>query len=82
MDESWRLKSSMSSKITNSAIDALYNLALKQGAIGGKILGAGGGGFMLIFAEPKYHENILKELKDFLIVPFKFDSNGTQLLNF
>lgn len=82
LDESWRLKSSMSSKITNSAIDALYNLALKQGAIGGKILGAGGGGFMLIFAEPKYHENILKELKDFLIVPFKFDSNGTQLLNF
>jgi D-glycero-alpha-D-manno-heptose-7-phosphate kinase len=82
LDESWRLKSSMSSKITNSAIDALYNLTLKHGAIGGKILGAGGGGFMLIFAEPKYHENILQELKDFLIVPFKFDSNGTQLLNF
>lgn len=82
LDESWRLKSSMSSKISNSAIDALYNLALKHGAIGGKILGAGGGGFMLIFADPKYHENILNELKDFLIVPFKFDFNGTQLLNF
>jgi D-glycero-alpha-D-manno-heptose-7-phosphate kinase len=82
LDESWRLKSSMSSKISNSAIDALYNLALKHGATGGKILGAGGGGFMLIFADPKYHENILNELKDFLIVPFKFDFNGTQLLNF
>jgi len=82
LDESWRLKSSMSSKITNNSIDILYAKALKHGAIGGKILGAGGGGFMLIFAEPKYHENIIKELKNFLIVPFKFEFNGTQLLNF
>lgn len=82
LDESWRLKSSMSSKITNSSIDTLYSLALKHGAIGGKILGAGGGGFMLLFADPRYHENILKKLKDFLIVPFRFEFNGTQLLNF
>lgn len=80
LHESWLLKRSLTSKISNSAIDAFYQKALNSGAIGGKLLGAGGGGFMLIFAEPDAHEAIRNALSDLLHIPFSFESDGTTVI--
>lgn len=76
----WMFKRSMSDQVSNEDIDAIYNRARCAGAIGGKLLGAGGGGFMLIFAAPEKHQIIKSELKEFIHVPFKFDNTGSQLI--
>ncbi|MDO8526147.1 MAG: kinase [Deltaproteobacteria bacterium] len=78
--ESWKLKRSLTGKISNAAIDESYDAALKAGAIGGKILGAGGGGFLLLFAKPEMHSGIKEALKHLLHVPFRFENLGSQLI--
>ncbi len=80
LHESWQLKRSLSSKISNSAIDGYYDAARKAGATGGKILGAGGGGFLLLFAEPNIHARIKKALKELIFVPFHFENSGSSIL--
>ncbi|MBI4040699.1 MAG: kinase [Deltaproteobacteria bacterium] len=80
LHESWMLKKSLSSKITTPFLDEIYAVARKEGALGGKILGAGGGGFMLLFASPEYHPKIKEKLKDFLYVPFEFENLGSQVI--
>jgi D-glycero-alpha-D-manno-heptose-7-phosphate kinase len=80
LDETWKLKKSLSNKISNSAIDNIYQIAQRKGAIGGKILGAGGGGFMLLFVPPEKQEKIREELKGLLEVPFDFESGGNQII--
>lgn len=82
LHENWMLKRGLTSKISSPEIDGTYEIARKAGAVGGKLLGAGGGGFMLIFARPDDHPRIKKQLKDFLHVPFKFDNNGSQIIVF
>lgn len=80
LNEYWRLKKKLSLKISNPLIDDIYNAALKSGAVGGKLLGAGGGGFLLIFAKPQIHAKIKKRLKNFLCVPFRFENLGSQII--
>ena len=80
LHESWQLKRGLTSEITNSRIDAIYEAAMREGALGGKLLGAGGGGFLLIFAHPDRHEAIKERLKDLLYVPFQFEDLGTQVI--
>lgn len=80
MNESWKLKKSLSSKISNPAIDDLYLKALKLGAIGGKLLGAGGGGFMLLFVPQEKRNKLRNGLKDFLEVKFTFENEGSQII--
>lgn len=80
MHESWQLKKGLSSLISNDTTDHIYDCARKFGALGGKVLGAGGGGFMLIFAKPENQPAIRQALKDFLEVPFRFESSGTQIV--
>jgi D-glycero-alpha-D-manno-heptose-7-phosphate kinase len=80
LHESWCLKRSLSSRITNQNVNILYEKALKCGAIGGKLLGAGGGGFVLLFVRPEYRESLKKGLKDFLEVKFKFETDGSQVI--
>lgn len=80
LDDAWQLKRGLSKSITNSAVDALYEKALKNGAIGGKLLGAGGGGFMLLFAPPESQRGLRKVLKDFLEVKFAFENDGSQII--
>ncbi|MDO8743017.1 MAG: kinase, partial [Candidatus Azambacteria bacterium] len=80
LDEGWRLKKTLSDKISNSEIDAIYERAIKAGAIGGKILGAGGGGFMLLFASPEIQPRIREALKDLLEVKFNFENSGSQII--
>ena len=80
LHESWQLKRSLSDKITNPHIDELYQTARRAGAIGGKLLGAGGGGFILLFAPPERQDKIRQALKNALEIPFKFENLGTQII--
>ena len=73
-------KKELSSLITNSKINEIYEDALRYGALGGKLLGAGSGGFMLFVANPKKHMEIRSALKDYVYVPIKFDSLGSQII--
>ena len=80
LNEQWKLKKSMSNIITNSRIDEIYNKGLRAGALGGKLLGAGGGGFMLFFIDPEKRDTFIKSLDNYLNVPFKFDFSGSQII--
>ena len=80
MNRTWELKKSLSSKVSTGAIDAIYDTGLANGAIGGKLLGAGGGGFMLFFCEPDKQPNLITSLKDYLHIPFHFEDNGSQVI--
>ena len=80
LHESWQLKRGLAEKVSTSHIDDIYARALKAGAVGGKLLGAGGGGFMLFFAAPDRHEAIRQNLDGFLHVPFRFENSGTHVI--
>lgn len=80
LHESWMLKKNLSSGISPGFIDDIYARAKKAGAIGGKVLGAGGGGFMLFYAKPENHEKLLQALSDLLLVPFEFETGGSQII--
>jgi D-glycero-alpha-D-manno-heptose-7-phosphate kinase len=80
LDKSWQLKRSLSSKISTPFIDEAYVAAKSAGALGGKLLGAGGGGFMVFYAPPNKHAAIKRRLKHMLHVPFKFENGGTQII--
>lgn len=80
LNETWKLKQSLSSKISNNFVDDIYKTAIKNGAVGGKLLGAGGGGFMLFYAEPKNQERLKKALKGLLNIPFEFDFSGSEII--
>lgn len=80
LHDSWMLKRGLARSVTNERIDHWYNVALKSGAIGGKILGAGGGGHLLIFAEPGAHREIRDALWELVHVPFRFESTGSQIV--
>jgi D-glycero-alpha-D-manno-heptose-7-phosphate kinase len=82
LKEGWEYKKSLSSKVSNAGIDAIYSDALSEGAIGGKILGAGGGGFILFFAPPEKHEQIIRKLEHLTYVPFKFEYDGSSVVLF
>ncbi|MHB8130904.1 MAG: GHMP family kinase ATP-binding protein [Mobilitalea sp.] len=80
LNESWMIKRSLTDRVSTEKIDNIYRFALSAGAIGGKLLGAGGGGFMLLFAEPELHSRIKKKLKDLIYVPFAFEDLGSQVI--
>ena len=80
LDESWRLKRSLTDRISTSRVDEIYESGQRAGAIGGKLLGAGGGGFMVFFARPQDQPRIREALKHLLYVPFSFDSSGSQII--
>lgn len=80
-NKSWEIKKSFSKNITNSSIDKAYNLALKNGALGGKICGAGGGGFLLLLADQRFHNKISKELTklDYEKYNLNFSNEGSKV---
>lgn len=80
LNKNWEYKKNLASKITNPLIDRYYNLALKSGALGGKILGAGGGGFLLFYCEHNKQNSVIKNLKSLRHVPFKFENQGTRIV--
>jgi len=80
LDQNWDYKRSLSDRVTTPEIDEIYDRAKRAGAIGGKLLGAGGGGFMLLFAEPEKQASIRERLKDLIYVPFEFDHSGSRVV--
>jgi D-glycero-alpha-D-manno-heptose-7-phosphate kinase len=78
LDYSWQLKKNLTSNISNPELDELYEYCKKLGAKGGKILGAGGGGFMLIYADPKSQEKIKKELRRYKPFNVKIATEGSK----
>ena len=82
MHEAWHVKRSLSDKVSNSEVDHIYQRAIDAGAIGGKLTGAGGGGFMLLFMPPDRHSAVREALSHLINVPFKFDFSGSQIIFF
>lgn len=80
LNKGWELKRGLSPKISNSAIDDFYNLAIEAGALGGKLLGAGGGGFLLVYARPEDQEKIKERLSSLIHVPFLFEKDGSRII--
>ncbi len=80
LHESWQIKKSLGGGISNVEVDDLYEKARRAGAIGGKLTGAGGGGFLLFFVPPERQASVKDALKDLVHVPFKFESSGAQII--
>lgn len=80
LDAGWQYKRSLSDKVSSPEIDQIYATAIKAGAIGGKILGAGGGGFLLLFAHPEKQQAIREALNKLIHVPFKFENSGSRVV--
>ena len=79
LHESWMLKKSLTKKISNGDIDKIYDVARQSGALGGKLCGAGGGGFMLLFVPPEFQQKVKEALKKLLLVPFRFETLGSHV---
>lgn len=82
LDRTWRLKRRTGGAITTGSIDELYEKGLRAGAIGGKLLGAGGGGFLVFYVPEERQGNVREALKDLLYVPFKFENSGSQVIHY
>jgi D-glycero-alpha-D-manno-heptose-7-phosphate kinase len=80
LNYTWELKKSLSTKITNDEIDEMYKKAMQAGAVGGKLLGAGGGGFMVFYVEKENQESVKKALHGYLHIPFEFDFEGSKIV--
>ena len=80
LDESWMLKRELAKGISNTLIDEIYEVGKSNGALGGKLLGAGGGGFLLFYAKKKNHTIIKKRLSKLLHIPFKFENEGSKII--
>jgi len=80
LDKNWDLKKTLSNKVTNPIIDDIYNIGMESGASGGKILGAGNGGFMMFISDPKYHHIIRKKLSNLREVKFNVDTLGSEII--
>jgi D-glycero-alpha-D-manno-heptose-7-phosphate kinase len=80
LHEAWRVKKSLEQRITNPDIDRWYEAALEAGALGGKLLGAGGGGFLLFFCEPHMQDRLRAALPELTEVPFNLEPQGAKLI--
>ena len=79
LDKTWQLKRHISNEISNNFIDQLYEKAISSGALGGKLLGAGGGGFLLFYVPFNKQEEV-RNVLSLLEVPFEFEENGTRVI--
>ena len=82
LHQAWQAKRALSEKVSNSRVDAMYDEARKAGALGGKLLGAGGGGFILLFVPPGKQARVRKRLNRLIEVPFEFEFSGSQIIFF
>lgn len=80
MHEGWQAKKNLSAKVSNPHVENIYEQALKAGALGGKLLGAGGGGFILLFVPPEHQQKVEERLGNLIHVPFKFEYRGSQII--
>lgn len=82
LDTTWRLKKGTGGAVSTGSIDELYERGMKAGALGGKLLGAGGGGFLVFYVQPEKHEAVKEAMKDLMNIPFKFEDGGTRVIHY
>lgn len=82
LDHTWKLKRQTGAAISTDSIDALYSKGIAAGALGGKLLGAGGGGFLVFYVKPEYRESVMKAMSDLLYIPFRFEDGGTRVIHY
>ncbi len=82
LDHTWKLKRKTGSAVSTNSIDALYAKGIEAGALGGKLLGAGGGGFLVFYVQPEYHEAVRLAMRDLLYIPFEFENGGTRVIHY
>ena len=80
LHKGWLLKKQLSSSVSGKLLDSIYEKAINTGAIGGKLLGAGGGGFFLFYVEKENQENVKNTLANYPIVDFKFEKDGLSII--
>lgn len=80
LDVSWRIKRNITDKVSTDALDQIYDTAMKHGALGGKLLGAGGGGVFVFYVPEERQLEVRESLKELLYVPFRFENSGTEIL--
>lgn len=80
LDKTWKLKRQTGNSVSNNNIDILYEKGIQAGALGGKLLGAGGGGFLVFYVQPEKQEVVKEAMKDLLYIPFEFEDGGTQVI--
>ena len=82
LDYTWKLKRQTGSAVSTDGIDGLYQKGIEAGAIGGKLLGAGGGGFMIFYVQPEYRDSVMNAMSDLLYIPFRFEDSGTRVIHY
>ncbi len=82
LNETWKLKRQVGKAVTTDSIDELYERGIKAGALGGKLLGAGGGGFLIFYVRPEARKMVMESMRRLLYVPFAFEDGGTQVIHY
>ncbi len=82
LDHTWKLKKQTGAKVSTNSIDEYYNKGIKAGALGGKLLGAGGGGFLVFYVQPEKQEAVKKTMEDLMYIPFEFENGGTRVIHY
>ena len=82
LDHTWQLKKRTGSSVSTGSIDEFYRRGIKAGALGGKLLGAGGGGFLVFYVQPEYKESVMSAMKDLMYIPFEFENGGTSIIHY
>lgn len=82
LDYTWKLKRTTGEKVSTESIDELYKRGIDAGALGGKLLGAGGGGFLIFYVRPENRQNLINVMSDLLYVPFEFEDGGSRIIQY
>ena len=82
LDYTWQLKKQTGSAVTTESINTIYNRGMEAGALGGKLLGAGGGGFLVFYVQPEKKESVMHAMEDFMHIPFVFETDGTKVIHY
>lgn len=82
LDHTWKLKRQTGSAVSTNNIDELYARGMAAGALGGKLLGAGGGGFLVFYVQPQYQKAVREAMNDLLYIPFKFEDGGSRVIHY
>lgn len=82
LDHTWKLKRGITTRISTNSLDEIYEKAMNAGALGGKLLGAGGGGFFVFYVEPEKRQAVMQALDKLLYIPFRFEDSGTRVIYF
>lgn len=82
LDATWKLKKGTGKAVSTDGIDRYYDMGMEAGALGGKLLGAGSGGFLVFYVQPEKRESVMNAMKDLLYIPFSFENGGTRVIHY